>query len=239
MIDPAMAASLARVEARQRDVSQAYRSGFLPESSDVAVRSTMLPSADPLAVVAPEGAYFVTPDASGTIEFSRDGRFAVSGGELRAADGRPVMGFAFGGRAALAPLRVDPYDAALGRASDARIDVAGTFSYARTTVDPRSGERRAERVTVGRIALARFPAGTQPERTNALVVRPPRGVVAHIGVPADGTFAPIATHARDLGRIDIVAGLERMSDAYRSLEALRAAHHVRGSLEKTTMDLLK
>ncbi|MBD5607074.1 MAG: hypothetical protein IAI48_18615, partial [Candidatus Eremiobacteraeota bacterium] len=179
MIDPAISTGAARIAARERDVSQAYRAGFAPESNDVAVATQKLPSADPLAVVAPEGTYFVTPAGNGAVQFSRDGGFAVRDGELRTADGRPVLGVAFGGRAALTPLRVDPYDAALGHASEPRIDADGTFSYARTTIDPRNGDRRVERVAVGRIALARFPAGTQPERADGVHVRAPHGVAPH------------------------------------------------------------
>jgi flagellar basal body rod protein FlgG len=239
VIDPAFAAGLAQIAARERDVAQAYRSGFSPESSDVAVPSTMLPSTDPLSVVAPDGTYFVTPDRSGTLQFSRDGGFHVEGGELRAADGRPVLGVALEKRAALAPLRLDRFDAALGQAPDPRIDADGTLSYLRSTIDPRSGERRSERVAVGRIALARFPAGTQPERIDAVHVRAPLGILPHVGVPADGNFAALATRARDLGRLDIIAGIEKMNDAYRSFDALRSANHARGSLDRTAMELLK
>ena len=239
MIDPAIAASFARIAARERDVMGAYRPGFIPESSDVASRSNVQPSADPLGVVAPEGTYFVTPGADGVARFSRDGGFVLEGGELRAPGGAPVLGIAFGRGSTLAPLRVDPYDAALGHASGARIDADGTFSYARTSVDPRTGERRAERVAVGRIALARFPAGSEPERVDGAHVRAPHGVVPHVGLPADGTFTALATHARDLGRVDIIASIEKMNDAYRSLEALRSAERARGSLEKQSMDLLK
>ena len=107
------------------------------------------------------------------------------------------------------------------------------------SVDPRSGERRAERVTVGRLALGRFPAGTQPDRIYAAHVRAPEGVTPELGVPDEGRFKALATYSRDLGRVDIVAGLEKMKEAYVAYEALRSAHYVRGSLEKTALDLVK
>lgn len=239
MIDTATAAALERIDARSNDVRNAYRSGFIPAASDVARTPQVVSSEDPLSVVLPEGAFIVTPDTAGELGYSRDGTLHVMGGELQASDGRPVLGFTLGNRKMLVPLRVDPYDAALGRVSGERVASDGTVSYTRASIDPRTGDRRTERVALGRLALARFPAGTQPERIDAVHVRPPSGVAAQLGVPADGSFAPLATRARDLGRVDIIAGLEKMKEAYDNFEALRAAHHVRGQTEKVAMDLVK
>lgn len=239
MIDPATSAGLERIAARERDVMHAFDPGFIPEGNDVARTSTVVPNFDPLGVAIPEGAFVVTPNHGGGLAYTRDGAFAIVDGELRTRDGGPVLGFAVGDRAKLVPLRVDPYDAAQGRVANARIDADGTFAYARTTIDPRTGERRAENVTIGRIALARFPAGTQPTRIDARHVAPPAGVRTEFGLPGDGGFAKIATRSRDLGRVDIIASLEKMREAYVSFEALRAAHHIRGGTEKTAMDLVK
>jgi len=239
VIDSALAAGLERIAARERDVLHAFEPGFTPEASDAARTPAIVPAHDPLSVAAPEGGYFVTPDGAGRLAFTRDGVFHVADGELCDTAGRPVLGFTLEDRTSLAPLRVDPYDAALGRASGTRVDADGTFAYTRTVVDPRSGERRSERVVIGRLALARFPAGTQPQRIDAAHVGAPPGVTPQIGVPADGRFAKLATYARDLGRVDLVAGLEKMREAYVTFEALRGANHVRGALEKTAMDLVK
>ena len=240
MIDPSLSAAFDRVAARRRDVLHAYEPGFEPEFGDVAGRAGVQPDADPLSVVAPEGTYFAAAGPENEPSFSRAGAFRVVGGELRfAGDGRPVLGLALDRRGTLVPLRVDPYDAALGGVADARIAADGTFSYARTSVDPRSGERRTERLTVGRIALARFPAGTQPERIDGTHVRAPHGVTPQIGLPDDGRFAPLATRSRELGRVDLIVGLERLREAYDGVEAVRAANHVRASLDRTAMDLLK
>ena len=70
-------------------------------------------------------------------------------------------------------------------------------------------------------------------------MRAPAGIAPHVGVPADAAFAALTTHARDLGRLDVVAGIEKLNEAYRAFDALRAANHARGTVEKTTMDLLK
>lgn len=239
MIDPAVSAGLGRIAERERDVLHAYDPGFVPERADVARPPQIVPNADPLGVVLPQGAYAISPDPNGRLTYSRDGAFTLRDGELRASDGRPVLGFAVGDRTKLVPLRADPYDAALGRSSNARVEADGTFAYDRTTIDPRTGDRRHERVAVGRIALGRFPAGTSPERLDGGHVAPPAGVRAHIGTPGDGSFAALATFSRDLGRVNIVAGLEKLREAYVAFEALRAANHTRGNVEKTTMDLVK
>jgi len=240
VIDPGTYDAFARVAARQRDVLHAFEPGFEPERSDVAGRPGVQPSADPLSVVAPQGTYFAAGGAGTDVSFTRAGAFAIEDGELRfAGDTRAVLGFTFDRKPALVPLRIDAYDAALGRVSGARVEADGTFAYTRTTVDPRSGERRSERVTVGRVALARFPAGTQPERIDATHVRAPQGVAALVGAPGDGKFAALTTHARDLGRVDLIAGLERMREAYDDLDAVRVANRARGSIERTMADLLK
>jgi flagellar basal body rod protein FlgG len=239
VIDPATANALDRLDARNSDVRNAYVAGFIPLANDTTRAPRVVPSADPLGVALPDGTFVLTPDPGGQIDYSRDGAFHVTDGELRASDGRPVLGFAAGDRKRLVPLRVDPYDAALGRVSEGRVEADGSVCYTRASIDPRSGERRVERVTLGRIALARFPAGTQPERVDAEHVRPPAGVAPQLGVPADGTFPALATKARDLGRVDILAGLEKMKEAYDNYEALRAAHHGRGETEKIAMDLVK
>jgi hypothetical protein len=237
LIDPATARSLADIAERARDVMHAGRPGFEPESADVARAPRLVVSHDPLSVAAPEGTYFLSRDARGKAGMSRDGAFRLVAGELRTADGQSVLGVAPGG--GLGPLRIDRYDAALGRAAQPRIDADGTFEYARVTLDPRSGERRSERIAVGRVALARLPAGTQPERIDAQHVRAPAGVTAQIGVPGEGGFAPLHAQARDLGRIDLIAGLDRMRDAYLAFEALHAANGARGKSDQSAMDLIK
>jgi len=239
MIDAATSADLARIAACERDVLGAYVPGFVPEASNAARPLRAVPAPDPLSVAAPQGAYFVNANASGPPVFSRAGGFGIVEGELRTADGRPVLGFALGDRKALVPLRVDPYDLALGRVSDPGVAADGSFGYARSAIDPRTGERRTERVIVGRLALARFPAGTQPVRIDAIHVTPPAGVRALVGVPSDGNFAPLLPRARDLGGVDIVAGLEKMREAYEAFDALRTAHQARGTIEKATLDLVK
>lgn len=238
MIDLRNEAWLARIEARRSDVEHADVPGFVPDSNDVAGPTRIVAQRDPLAVVAPEGTYFLTGDAKGALAFGRDGRFSVTDGWLCGPDGRRVLGFPHGA-GALAPLRIDPRDAALGGIGEPRIEPDGSFVYGRMAVDPRSGERRVERATVGRIALARFPAGTQPARTGSAHVSPPPGVAPRVGCPAADGFPALVTQARDLGRVDLMAGLARLDEAYLSYGALRAAFRGRAEVEKATLELVK
>ena len=239
MIDATTADALSRVAGRARDLLQAYRGGFEPAAGDATIRGTAsAPALDPLSVVAPEGTFFVMRGAGGAPLLSRDGSFGFVDGELRSSDGSVALGTTDATKT-LRSLRIDPVDAALGRVSEPRVEADGSVCYTRDSVDPRNGERRSERVSLGRLALARLPAGTLPERVDVTHVRAPRGVMPRVGHPSDGGFAPLTLHARDLGRLNVVAGLQRLAEAYLSLEALLSAHHAHGSADKTTMDLVK
>jgi hypothetical protein len=239
MISAATSDALERIATRASDVLSAYTSGFEPQRSDAASDAVHYErSLDPLSVVAPERNYFLV-ERGGATRFTRDGTFTFADGTLRTRDGAAVLGLVQDEGGAPRPLEIDPIDRALGRAGAERVEADGSVSYARTTIDPRSGERRVERVTVGRVALARFPAGTQALRVDGTHVDAPRGVAPLVGAPSDGNFGPLRTCARDAGRLDLLAGLQRLQEAYLSFEALRAAQHARGGLERTTLDLVK
>jgi hypothetical protein len=152
-----------------------------------------------------------------------------------------VLGYPGGdARGAVAvPLRVPDVDRALGRAAGARVEADGTVSYARDAIDPHTGVRGVERVVIGRVALARFPAGTQPARLDGGRVGAPKNVVPHLGTPGDGTFAPLAVGSRDAGSIDVAAGVARLDEAYRAFEALGAAVSASARVQKTAVDLVK
>jgi hypothetical protein len=239
MISAATSDALDRIATRASDVLAGYTSGFEPQRADAAGQPASLErSQDPLSVVAPENTYFLV-ERGGATRYSRDGGFTFADGTLRAHDGAAVLGTAQGERAEPHPLTLDAIDRALGRISDERVESDGTVSYARTAIDPRSGERRVERVALGRVALARFPAGTQGSRFDATHFEAPRGVAPLVGQPSDGSFGPLRTYSRDTGRLDLLAGLQRLQEAYLSFEALRAAQQARGGLERTTLDLVK
>jgi flagellar basal body rod protein FlgG len=242
VIAPATADALNRIASRAADVMRAYSAGGFGANGDVntGARAPQHVS-DPLSVAAPANAYFVTQSPTGARAFTRDGGFTLDGGTLRGADGAAILGYADGdARGALAlPLTLPADDVALGRCTDVRIESDGSVSYTRPTIDPRTTERGVERVVAGKIALARFPAGTQPIRLDESHVGAPPGIPPHLGTPADGTFAGLATYARDTGTVDIDASLDRLSDAYRAFSALAAANRARGAVDRSALDLLK
>jgi flagellar basal body rod protein FlgG len=241
MISPATADALSRIAARAQDVMRAYTPGGFAASADVNTARPAAYAVDPLSVAAPPQAYFVTQSPTGVRTYTRDGGFTLDGGALRTAEGLAVLGYPAGdARGTLpVPLTLPAGDAALGRCTNVRIESDGTLSYSRTAIDPRTTERSVERVTAGKIALARFPAGTQPIRLDERHVGAPQGIAAHLGTPADGTFAGLATYARDTGAVDIDTSLDKLSEAYRAFSALAAVNRARGGADQTAMDLLK
>jgi len=230
-----------RVSARAEDLQNLFRSGALPRNADVRTAPHVVPSSDPLDVVPPPDAWLVTRDADGKRAYVRDGELAIDDGVLRTRDGADVLGYPGGdARGAVpVPLRVSATDRALRRAAGASVEPDGTVAYERAAIDPRSGVRSHERVVLGRIALARFPAGSQPQRLDATRAAAPAGVVPHLGTPADGTFAPLATSSRDAGSIDVAAGVARLDEAYRAFEAMGAVMRTRAHAEKTATDLVR
>lgn len=230
-----------RVLSRAQDLRDVFRAGAVPRNDDVRTAPHVTPSSDPLSIVPPPGAWFVTRSADGTRAYERDGALSLQDGVLRAPDGADVLGYP--GRdargAVPVPLRVADTDRALGRGADARVEPDGTVAYTRAAIDPRTGARGVERVVLGRIALARFPAGTQPARIDGVRVAAPPGVMPHLGTPADGTFPALATFSRDAGSVDVAAGVARLDEAYRAFEALGAVMKTRASVQKTTVDLVK
>jgi hypothetical protein len=230
-----------RIASRAQDLSELYRPGAVPRNGDVRTAPAIVPSSDPLSVAAPPGAWFVTRTADGTRAYTRDGALRIDDGVLRSAGGADVLGYPGGdARGAVpVPLRLPDADRALGRCDDVRVEGDGTLAYTRTTIDPRSGERGVERIAIGRVALARFPAGTQPAQLDATRAAAPHGVVAHLGTPADGMFPGLATFSRDAGALDVDTGVERLNEAYRAFQAMGAALRSRASMDKTTLDLVK
>ena len=238
-LNPSMSAALDRIAERAADVRRAFTPGAMPQHSDVA---TAAPESqftlDPLSASAPHDAYFITSDARGRIAYSRNGTFHVAGGRLVDAQGLAVLGRrAQGGM--LQELRIDPVDAALGRAADARIDADGSFAYARPAIDPRTGKRVVHDVVVGRVALARFPAGTKLETGDGSRFSAPEGVAPHTGLAGDGAFPPLVPLQRERSRVDIDESLLRLKDAYVAFDALAAAETAKNRLGKTAMDIVK
>jgi hypothetical protein len=239
VIGRAASDALERVAQRAQDALAAFTPGAIPrETAGEPPRPQV--ASDPLSVAAPASAYFVTAGPDGAPRYTRDGGFHLAGRTLVAGDGSPVLGYAGGAQGMLpAPLHLDPGDVALARHTGLQIAGDGTLAYVRPAIDPRTGARFAERVVVGRVALARFPAGTVPTRIDATHAAAPAGVVPHLGVPADGAFEPLTTRARDGGGIDLDTALDRLAEAYTAFSALRAAFAARGAVDRTATELVK
>lgn len=237
-LNSSLSLALDRIAERVADVRRAYTPGAVPAHDDVATASpTSTFTLDPLAVVPPEGTYFVA-DEQGRRVYSRDGSLSLRDGALVDGGGRPICG-ASSSDTSLHELRVNPVDEALGRVSDAAIETDGNLVYRRATVDPRSGARELQRVVVGRIALAHFPAGTRLESSDGSHMLPPSGISPHFGLPSDGKFGALAPMQRERSRVDIDESLARLNEAYLAFEALQAAEAAKGHLCKTATDLLK
>ncbi|MBV8198181.1 MAG: hypothetical protein JO263_08595 [Candidatus Eremiobacteraeota bacterium] len=238
-LNAAMSAALDRIAERAADARRAFTPGALPMRDDVA---TPLPASDftldPLVVSAPAGAYFITRDEQGETSYTRDGAFTLSDGRLLDQRGHAVCGFRLGSDAPGA-LQADPIDAALGRIANAHVEADGSLVYGRATIEPRTGATELQRIVVGRIALARFPAGSKIEGNDGIEVSAPRDVAPHVGMAKDGTFEAIAPMQRDRSRIDVDRSLIRLKDAYLAFDALRAAEMAKAHLGKTTLDLVK
>ena len=231
--------SLDLIAARASDLYRAFTPGATPASDDVA---TSVPESrrvfNPLSVTLPDNDFFVTSDERGRTTYTRDGSLRVTDGILAGENGRPILGYARG-EAALSELHVDPVDAALGRVRNMRIERDGSVAYERRVIDPRSGADVMQRVDVGRLALARFPAATKLTPADVSTSSAPAGVVPHVGRPGDGNFSTLEPLSRESSRIDLNASLDRLHDAYVAFDALQAAHKAQGSTGKIAMDLLK
>ncbi|MBV8344627.1 MAG: hypothetical protein JO190_06500 [Candidatus Eremiobacteraeota bacterium] len=233
-----MSAALDRIAERAADVRRAFTPGAVPEHDDVLTPAAVTDfTLDPLAVSAPENAYFITSDDRTGTAYTRDGCFALHDGELVDGAGSSVRGMRAAGDAPSA-LRVDSVDNALGRVRDVRVERDGSLVYRRETLDPRSGARESQTVVVGRVALARFPSGTRL-RGDSDRSRAPRGVAPQVGLPGDGHFAQLVPMRRDRSRIDIDESLIRLKDAYLTFDALQAAEAAKSHLGKTATDLVK
>lgn len=241
MTNGAILRAVDAIQRRADDVHSLFRSGAQPNYPDALRAESLEPANDPLAVVPPEGAYLVAGDPAHPA-YTRDGALRLVDGALATREGTPILGFAEddGHRHGVPrALQVDRRDLLLGRINDARVDSDGVFGYARNAIDPQTLETHVERVVVGRLALARFPAGSKPERIDRSRVSAPDGVAPLIGVPADGTFAALATRSRAIGRIDPDAAIARLQDAYLAIDALGAAERTRTGMMRDAFDLVK
>jgi flagellar basal body rod protein FlgG len=238
-LSPALSAALDRIGERAADVRRAFTPGAVPLHDDVATsRPGSSFTLDPLAVSVSDGIYFVTRDESGATSYTRDGSFALLDGRLVDGSGKSVCGFQLPGKE-IAPLRIDQVDRTLGRVNDPHIDRDGSFVYRRVVVDPRSGRSESQPVVVGRLALARFPAGTRLSTADGIACQAPPGVSPRLGAAGDPDFPAVAPMHREKSRIDLEEGLIRLKEAYAAFDALAAAETAKSHFGKAATDLVK
>ncbi len=238
-INTATERSLDLISQRAADVYNAFTPGALPAFDDVATSAPQSRDVlDPLAVTAPADDYFISSDDRGRTTYTRDGQMRLVNATLVGSNGRPMLGYA-DSDATLSALKIDPVDDALGRVRNVRIETNGEVAYDRRVVEPRSGGVEIQRVSVGRLALARFPAATKLSNASDGTVTPPPGVLPYVGRAADGNFGRLSPMRREESRIDFNRSLDRLHDAYVAFDALQAVHKAQGATGKVAMDLLK
>lgn len=239
MTTAGVASAIEAVERRGEDLRLLYTGGAQPNYFDALRQERSEPSGNPLSVALPPDAFFVAgnPDRP---TFTRDGALAVRDGVLVSSDGTAVLGFPTGDTSGVPkPLAVEKNDAIVGRAQDLRVESDGVFGYARTVIDPKTLESHIERVVVGRVALARFPAGTRLERVDGSHARAPQSIVPFIGAPNDGGFGPLVTQQRAVGRLDPDTAISRLQDAYLALRAFGALQRSQNEMVRGAVDLVK
>lgn len=225
------------ISSRTAELMHAGQAGFEPVHADVRGPARSMPAVTAFSAAAPGDAQFMFYDKVGRRSFSRDGELHVEDGIVKSRDGKCIQGFS-GNTPGVGELQVDAHDISLGRVHNLHIESDGAVCYSRTVIDPNTMQRRNERVAIGTLALARFPAGTQLVKGPA-GDRPPFGIEPHIGRAGDGNFAMVQPGRVDAGRIDLNRALDRMHDLYTQLEAVTAANQARMGSDKTAMDLVK
>jgi hypothetical protein len=239
MLSAGIARAIETVERRGEDLGLVFSPGAQPNYPDAIREDRLGPGGDPLSVAPPSDALLISGDPNRPA-YTRDGALAIRDGVLVDGSGTAILGFPEGDRSGIPQsLRIERNDALLGRAQDVRIEPDGVFGYARTVIDPKTMEAKTERVVVGRVALARFPAGTRLERVDGSHARPPANVVPFVGTPNDGHFTSLIVARRVIGRLDPDAAIVRLQDAYLAMRALSAEERARNAMVHGALDLVK
>ncbi len=237
MIDPTSAAALREIAQRYDDVLHAYDPAFRPHDATLALRAgaPLVPDAGPLSVAPPRGAY-VLVRRQGHDALTQAGDFRFVDGELQTRDGASVLGFPGTERTPRKALR----DRSTSRYGVwATADPVARLSYLRALVrrsrfGTDANASRHARADRARRAARGHATGAGRRSLRAAARRRP----TRQGGRAGG-FSRSLHHVRQLGAIDLGAGLDRLREAYARFDALEAAHRSNETAEKTAMDLLK
>ncbi len=243
MIDGVTAQTLEQLDVRTEDVRHQFDPGYIPvlDEDRKTTGTRAVNSLDALHTTAPQDAFYAGVDAHGRRFYTRDGAFDLQSFHLRTADGSSVLGYPANAKPGSEPqpLDIDRNDYVLGNVHDAKIGEDGTFEYTRKTADPKTGAETSERVVVGRLALARFPAGTRIEAADGVHVTARAGEEPTLGMPSTEGFGTLLAHSDDRGGIDIQQGLSHLRDAFVAYTAIQSAKNAHGHTDKIAMDLIK
>jgi flagellar basal body rod protein FlgG len=236
-VSPMIGAALERIEERADDVRRAFTPGAEPLLDDSGRDEVSYPASDPLSVAPPDRLYFVERSVSGEVRYTRDGSFVLRDGVLCSRDGGSILGYSRAGT--LGELRCDMLDLALGRVAGVRVGADGSVGYERSVVDPRTGRRDMQRISMGRIALARFAAGTRlGERDDGGLVAID-DAVPRLGVPGEGGFGAVTPARRESSGIDIDRSIDRLRAAYVEFDAMQAVYQAQNGVAKGAVDIIK
>jgi flagellar hook protein FlgE len=182
---------------------------------------------------------------NGERRFARLGDFRVDDtGFLTNAAGARALGFGVDESGepvtGLSELRVPAADLASHRYASFTLDERGVFAGVTQRIDARTGRRRTQTVSLGRLALAILPA---PERLTRdgdtmLALSVAAGKPA-IGAAGGDGFSPLRPHALETGMVDIEGDLRRLWAARRRAEFEHAVTASSDQNTRTALGLVK
>jgi flagellar hook protein FlgE len=182
---------------------------------------------------------------NGERRFARLGDFAVDEmGFLANAAGARALGFGVDERGepvtGLSELRVLPADLASHRFASFTLDERGVFAGVTQRIDARTGRRRTQTVSLGRLALAILPA---PERLtrdgDSMLALTAAAGRPTIGAPGDDGMSGLRPHALETGMVDIEGDLARLWSARRRAEFEQAVAASSDQNARTALGLVK
>ena len=182
---------------------------------------------------------------NGERRFARLGDFGVDDtGVLTNAAGARALGFGVDERGepvtGLSELRVPPADLVSHRFASFTLDERGVFSGVTQRIDARTGRRRTQTVSLGRLALAILPAPERLARDGetmlALTVAAGKPT---IGAAGGGGLSGLRPHALETGMVDIEGDLRRLWAARRRAEFENAITASSDQNARTALGLVK
>jgi len=245
MIDAGIAALQDEITARGNELYGWRVPGFEPIHDDIRTPPSSVPAPVPsnvtrgamCVVAAPQGSRFVTLDAQGQYRYTRNGALTIVDGTVMTLEHRPLLGY-MPGATTIGRLRLPMLDRIITPRQQLHVARDGSVSYDREVLDPRSGLQQIQRQRLGVIALARFPAGSEPVSLGTYE-RAPLGIEPYIATPGTHGFEELLPDRLDRGGIDLQRALLHLQTAYERFDALLAERDIAQKNLGTAMDLVK